>query len=231
MNLGDLRMNERKQKIRKSSTRQQVQQRLSKLQEEEPFELKSHLDSLNDGVIAIIITIMVLEVPLPSQSHVSYGDLLETIFIFLVSFFVVANFWYGLNRILLMLRRASKRLMIYDFCFLAALSLVPILTKWMMIQPSRLAVINYGIVYFIVNLMKTCISAAAWKQLFEEIDGTPKMFSVRMGKRLLLILVSNAILIGLAWYIPRWVLFFYLLISIIDFFFPERTAVDEQVKN
>lgn len=76
------------------STKEQVQRRLARLQAHEPLALKAHLDSLNDGIIAIIITIMVLEIPLPSQAAVSYHDFLKAIFIFGVSFFVVANFWY-----------------------------------------------------------------------------------------------------------------------------------------
>ena len=213
------------------STRQQVQQRLAKLQHNESIELKQHLDTLNDGIIAIIITIMVLEIPLPSKASVSYHDFLEAIFIFGVSFFVVANFWYELNRILLMLQKTSKRLIICNFLFLAALGLIPVLTKWMMLEPSRLAVIDYGIAYLAANIMKTIISALAWEQLFKEIDGSPHMFSVKMGHRLLYMLAINVVLLCLAWFFLRWVLLAYLLISVLDFFFPERTAVDQQVQN
>ena len=57
---------------------------------------KEHLDNLNGGMIAIILTVMVLEVPLPSQAGVSYRNFMGSIFILLVSFFVVANFLYYL---------------------------------------------------------------------------------------------------------------------------------------
>ena len=174
---------------------------------------------------------MVLEIPIPSGTNVSYHDFLEAIFIFGVSFFVVANFWYELNRILLMLQRTSKRMIICNFIFLAVLGLIPVLTKWMMLHPSRLAVLDYGMAYLAANIMKTIISALAWEQLFQEIDGSPHMFSVKMGQRLLYMLAINVILLVLAWFFPRWVLLAYLLISVLDFFFPERTAVDQRVKN
>lgn len=213
------------------STKEQVQRRLARLQAHEPLALKAHLDSLNDGIIAIIITIMVLEIPLPSQAAVSYHDFLKAIFIFGVSFFVVANFWYELNRILLMLKQTSKQLIICDFIFLAVLGLLPVLTKWMMVEPSRLAVLDYGVAYLAANLMKTVISVFAWEQLFTEIDGSPHMFAVKMGQRLLLLLIINVILLILAWFLPRWILLAYLLMSILDFFFPEKTAVDQHVQN
>lgn len=224
-----IKLREEKQK-NSVAGRDLVRQRLVKLQQKEAEEFKEHLDNLNDGVIAIILTVMVLEVPLPSQSGVSYRNFMGSIFIFLVSFFVVANFWYDLNRMLLVLNRVSKKMIINDFIFLAALSVIPMLTKWMMLQPSSLAVFDYGIAYFIANLMKLIISANAWEEFFNEVDGSPRMFSVRLGRRLLIVLIINAVLIFLAYVMPRWGLLAYLLLTIYNFFYPEKTAVDQQVK-
>ena len=190
---------------------------------------KEHLDNLNGGMIAIILTVMVLEVPLPSQAGVSYRNFMGSIFIFLVSFFVVANFWYDLNRLLLVLNRVTKKMIINDFIFLAALSVIPMLTKWMMIRPSSLAVFDYGIAYFIANLMKMIISANAWEEFFNEVDGSPKMYSLRWGRRLVIVLALNLLLIFLAYVTPRWVLLAYLLLTIYNFFYPEKTIVDQKI--
>lgn len=225
-----IKLTEEEKKKNKVASRDLVRQRLIKLQQKEAEEFKEHLDNLNDGVIAIILTVMVLEVPLPSQTGVSYRNFMGSIFIFLVSFFVVANFWYDLNRMLLVLTRVSKKMIINDFIFLAALSVIPMLTKWMMLQPSSLAVFDYGIAYFIANLMKLIISANAWEEFFNEVEGSPRMFSVRLGRRLLIVLIINAVLIFLAYAMPRWVLLAYLLLTIYNFFYPEKTAIDQQVK-
>lgn len=225
-----IKLTEEEKKKNKVASRDLVRQRLIKLQQKEAEEFKEHLDNLNDGVIAIILTVMVLEVPLPSQAGVSYRNFMGSIFIFLVSFFVVANFWYDLNRMLLVLTRVSKKMIINDFIFLAALSVIPMLTKWMMLQPSSLAVFDYGIAYFIANLMKLIISANAWEEFFNEVEGSPRMFSVRLGRRLLIVLIINAVLIFLAYAMPRWVLLAYLLLTIYNFFYPEKTAIDQQVK-
>lgn len=221
---------EEEQEKKRLASRQTVQQRLARLQQKEAVEFKEHLDNLNDGVIAIILTVMVLEVPLPSQAGVSYRNFMGSIFIFLVSFFVVANFWYDLNRMLLVLNRVSKKMIVNDFIFLAALSVIPMLTKWMMLEPSSLAVFDYGIAYFIANLMKLIISANAWEEFFNEVEGSPHMFSIRLGRRLLIVLIINAVLIFLAYVMPRWDLLAYLLLTIYNFFYPEKTAIDQQVK-
>ena len=193
---------------------------------------KEHLDNLNGGMIAIILTVMVLEVPLPSQAGVSYRNFMGSIFSFLVSFFVVANFWYDLNRLLLVLNRVTKKMIINDFIFLAALSVIPMLTKWMMLRPSSLAVfdygIAYGIAYFIANLMKMIISANAWEEFFNEVDGSPKMYSLRWGRRLVIVLALNLLLIFLAYVTPRWVLLAYLLLTIYNFFYPEKRLLTKR---
>ena len=47
--------------------------------------LKQRLEALNNGIIAIIITIMVLEVPLPNgQNIASYYNFLGSLSVFLV---------------------------------------------------------------------------------------------------------------------------------------------------
>ena len=71
--------------------------RTEEMQKKRHSYLKQRLETLNDGIIAIIITIMVLEVPLPNgQNIASYYNFLGSLSVCLVSFFVVANFWYEL---------------------------------------------------------------------------------------------------------------------------------------
>lgn len=59
--------------------------------------LREHLLTFNDGVIAIIITIMVLSIPAPRND----GD-----------------FWYDAHRIFITFKRATKQVVIADFFYL-----------------------------------------------------------------------------------------------------------------
>lgn len=138
--------------------------RTEEMQKKRHSYLKQRLEALNDGIIAIIITIMVLEVPLPNgQNIASYYNFLGSLSVFLVSFFVVANFWYELGQSLALVDEIDKGIIIFDFVFLATLSLLPILTKWMMHNPSQLAVVNYGIVYMVANLLKTWLAPSTFR--------------------------------------------------------------------
>lgn len=92
--------------------------------------LREHLLTFNDGVIAIIITIMVLSIPAPRSD----GD-----------------FWYDAHRIFITFKRATKQVVIVDF-FLLTLSFIPVMTKWIIIDPSQMALAVYGGVYLLVQM-------------------------------------------------------------------------------
>ena len=92
--------------------------------------LREHLLTFNDGVIAIIITIMVLSIPAPRSD----GD-----------------FWYDAHRIFITFKRVTKQVVIADF-FLLTLSFIPVMTKWIIIDPSQMALAVYGGVYLLVQV-------------------------------------------------------------------------------
>ena len=90
--------------------------------------LREQILTFNDGVIAIIITIMVLSIPSPRSD----GD-----------------FWYDAHRIFITFKRVTKQVVIADF-FLLTLSFIPVMTKWIIIDPSQMALAVYGGVYLLV---------------------------------------------------------------------------------
>lgn len=73
-----------------------VRQELAQAQKKEPERLWEHLQAFNDGVMAIIITIIVLEIQ-PAIHEVHYEQFIANIIVFLITFFVVADFWYDLH--------------------------------------------------------------------------------------------------------------------------------------
>ena len=73
-----------------------MQEQFKAAQKEEPTNLREHLQAFNDGVIAIIITIIVLEIQ-PAINEVHYQGFLSDIAVFLITFFIVADFWYDLH--------------------------------------------------------------------------------------------------------------------------------------
>lgn len=99
---------------------------------------REHLDAFNDGVIAIIITIMVLEIPIPSFVS-QLNNFAYKIAIYVVSFLIVANFWYVVNRVFATFEGAKKSIIIADMFFLLNLSLIPVMTKWVIKEPNYIS--------------------------------------------------------------------------------------------
>ena len=111
------------------------------------------LEALSDGVIAIIITIIVLGVPLPDSLN-SEGilKLLGTFFIYFISFIVVGSFWNQHNHIFSYINQIANMFIWFNLMFLFFLSLIPIMTKWVMENPGELTpAIGYNVVYLLVN--------------------------------------------------------------------------------
>jgi uncharacterized membrane protein len=93
---------------------------------------KTRLEAFSDGVIAIIITIMVLELKMPEG--VSWQSLQTVIPIFLtytLSFVFVGIYWVNHHHLLHVVKRVSAGIMWSNINLLFWLSLVPFATRWM----------------------------------------------------------------------------------------------------
>ncbi len=93
---------------------------------------KSRLEAFSDGVIAIIITIMVLELKVPHGD--TFADLAPEIPIFLsyvLSFVNVGIYWNNHHHLLHACRHVSGGMLWANLHLLFWLSLMPVTTAWM----------------------------------------------------------------------------------------------------
>src|SRR3954449_1076236 len=86
--------------------------------------------ALSDGVFAIIITLLVLEIHVPElaqgQSLGDAGREIRPSFIaFLISFVVVAIAWDGHRDLFSLIRRTDRSLIWFNFLYLLPLSVIP----------------------------------------------------------------------------------------------------------
>lgn len=97
----------------------------------EPFS-KNRLEAFSDGVIAIIITIMVLELRPPSGIDLTtLKALLPTFLSYVLSFIYVAIYWNNHHHMLHTAKRINGRIMWANLHLLFWLSLFPFSTAWM----------------------------------------------------------------------------------------------------
>lgn len=92
----------------------------------------ARMEAFSDGVIAIIVTIMVLELRAPSDLHpqVLYA-LWPTFLSYALSYLTVAEYWVNHHALLHRARRAESRVLWANILFLFFLSLVPFATAYL----------------------------------------------------------------------------------------------------
>ncbi|QNQ83217.1 DUF1211 domain-containing protein [Lactobacillus sp. PV037] len=186
-----------------------------------PKRLKEHLQALNDAVLAIVMTIIVLEIQPPVHVN-EYGDFLKDIGVFLITFFILGEFWYSLHKMFDYLGfKPDKLTVIFDLGLLADLSILPAMTKWIMATPSTFAVINFGVVFLIAQIFSILVRFFGTKPLLES-SIMEKMNYRHALVRLEITAIMSIILIAVAWWYPSLAMVLYLSIPIVSFFFPKR---------
>lgn len=115
---------------------------------------KERLATFSDGVFAVVITIMVLQLKLPSEP--AFGAVLAqwpTALSYVVSYVLVTIMWINHHFLLTLAKHVTPRLILLNCAHIFAASLVPFATAW--VAATRIAsvpVFVYAAVIVMVNL-------------------------------------------------------------------------------
>ena len=134
---------------------------------------KTRLEAFSDGVIAILITIMVLELKVPEGTDFAALGPLGPVFIaYIVSFVFVAIYWVNHHHLLQMTTVIDGRVLWANLVFLFWLSLFPFATGWM--GESAIAPVPTAI-YGVVALLATIAYFILERALVASPDQTPEL--------------------------------------------------------
>ena len=93
---------------------------------------KNRLEAFSDGVLAIIITIMVLELRAPhTDSLAALKPLLPVFMAYMLSFLYIAIYWNNHHHLMHTVQHVSASILWANMHLLFWLSLVPFATAWM----------------------------------------------------------------------------------------------------
>jgi uncharacterized membrane protein len=93
---------------------------------------KGRLEAFSDGVLAIIITIMVLELRVPAGEALSdLRPLVPVLGSYALSFVFIGTYWNNHHHLFLVTERVSAKVLWANMGLLFCLSLVPFGTAWM----------------------------------------------------------------------------------------------------
>lgn len=109
------------------------------------------IESFSDAFIAIIITLMVLEIPLPKSMDVSqmlgFG---KSILIYFASFVIVGMQWNRHHRLFGGIKEVSVNFIWKNMIYLFLLSLIPVFMKWLLEFPTSLIpAMAYSVIYIL----------------------------------------------------------------------------------
>ncbi len=92
---------------------------------------KGRLEAFSDGVIAIIITIMVLELKVPHSAELhALVPMLPTLFCYVLSFIYVGIYWNNHHHMIYLVDKIDGKVLWANLNLLFWLSLVPFVTAW-----------------------------------------------------------------------------------------------------
>ncbi len=122
----------------------------------------SRLNSFTDGVIAIVITIMVLALPVPKGAGLAALKPLSVLFAaYALSFVKVGIYWSQHHNMLQAARRVNGEVLLANLFFLFWLSLVPFVVRWVgEAGITRDTVLAFGIIMLLCFLSSVLVRAA-----------------------------------------------------------------------
>lgn len=124
------------------------------------------LNALSDGVIAIVITLLVLGIDLPEHHDFSADGLISflgkieyQVTVYAVSFVLIGSYWMQHNVMFHFFRQGSRGLTWLNLLFLFELTLLPFTTKLIGVYRNEpLPLVVYGA----VNILSGCTLAYMW---------------------------------------------------------------------
>jgi len=135
---------------------------------------KSRLEAFSDGVFAIIITIMVLELKVPQGTSLAVMQPLLPVFLcYILSFLFIAIYWGNHHHLMHTVKKINAAIIWSNMHLLFWLSLVPFATGWMGVNNfDRITVAVYGGLLIMNGVAYTMLSKAIKRTHTEETELT-----------------------------------------------------------
>jgi len=112
----------------------------------------ARLEAFSDGVIAVIITIMVLELKVPRDPGLAgLVAVLPTLAVYLLSFAFTGVYWVNHHHLLRRTDQANARILYANLVFLFCLSLLPFFTAYVLDHKMD----SFSVCIYVVSMMFT----------------------------------------------------------------------------
>lgn len=154
---------------------------------------KNRLEAFSDGVLAIIITIMVLELKQPVSD--GWGDFLAlwpVLLAYMLSFFFVAIYWVNHQILINQAKRVNYPILWCNIAWLFVMSFIPFTTAWIDNHPTSFA----PVCLYFTDMLFACLLFHLMVYLIACENGTAKQFRLSPRNIISIITYSLAALFG-----------------------------------
>ena len=139
------------------------------------------LEAFSDGVLAILITIMVLELKVPEEpTFEALRPSLVGLLTYLLSFVYIGIYWNNHHHMFQLVRHVSGAILWANLALLFMLSLVPFTTAWM--DDTRFAALPVGI--YGVNLLLAALAYYVLQLAIFRREGSASLLRQAVGRDL-----------------------------------------------
>lgn len=122
---------------------------------------KSRIEALTDGVFAIAMTLLILEIKVPMLEHSQVHELPSKLLAqwpkyvsYVISFIMLGIYWIGHHNQFHLIRRSDRRLLWINILFLMTISFVPFSTALLgEYAGQQIAAVIYGANLVVVGLL------------------------------------------------------------------------------
>jgi len=179
----------------------------------------ARLEAFSDGVIAVIVTVLVLELKVPEMDGLPGMRLvLPTIFLYLLTFVQIGIYWVNHHYLMDEVKSVGHGLLWANLIFLFCLSLFPFATEW--IGAHGISHFSTAL-YAAVSILPGLSYMVLWTQVRSRSDAPPHASSQKQIASIAL----YAVAVPLAYYKPAVSLAVICIVAIM-WLLPPRTTQD-----
>ena len=174
-------------------------------------------DTLSDAIIAIVMTILVLEVNAPTSAD-QLPEFVKSVSLFLISFILLINIWYRRAKIQHQTVPTKLESLFLDIFAHGLLSLFPLAIKMLVSYDTVwVSVLFYGLLNVSVITALNLIPIIELKESSRETSMNTLLYHF-YRRRLLATIVLNLLIILAAYFLHSWGAYLYLVLPLVDFY-------------
>lgn len=185
------------------------------------------LEAFSDGVLAIVITIMILEIKAPSGTEFSVlKPLIPKFLSYILSFIYIGIYWNNHHHLFQAIERVNGKVLWANNALLFSLSLIPLTTAWMGENHfARNTVAVYGI-----NLLLCALTFYMLEQASIRHEGKVSKIATALKSRMkeyasITLYISGIII---SFFVPYLGVLFYAAVTIL-WIIPDK-RIEDQIK-